>query len=171
MDAQKTLFLKLCKSDSGNRVFVVGKQAGAVTVPISLATTFKQVSPGVPGEGGYMYRYRFVCITVLSFLVLFVNLRLCSRSSNPTRESFEKCIATLEKARYGLAFASGCAAVATLVNMLKSGDHVICIDDVYGGTGRYFRRVAMPSNNISFTFVDFTVDGALEAAFLDNTKV
>lgn len=125
----------------------IDPRTGAVCVPISLATTYAQESPGV--HKGYEY----------------------SRTGNPTRHAFEKCIAACEKAKYGLAFASGSAATVTVINMLNSGDHVISIDDVYGGTQRYFRRVALPCNNIQFSFADFTKPGALEAAFTDKTKL
>jgi len=120
---------------------------GAVVVPISLATTFVQKSPGE--HTGYEY----------------------SRTGNPTRAAFEQCIAALENGRYGLAFASGSATTATIVHLLQAGDHVISIDDVYGGTNRYFSRVAKPCNNLEFSMIDFTVEGALEAAIKPNTKM
>eukprot|EP00455_Lapot_gusevi_P013053 TRINITY_DN1629_c0_g1_i1.p1 TRINITY_DN1629_c0_g1~~TRINITY_DN1629_c0_g1_i1.p1 ORF type:complete len:391 (+),score=157.33 TRINITY_DN1629_c0_g1_i1:74-1246(+) len=122
-------------------------RTGAVCTPISLATTYVQESPGE--HRGFEY----------------------SRTNNPTRFTMEKCLATLEHAQYGLAFASGSAATGTLINMLKSGDHVISIDDVYGGTQRFFRRVAAPCYGVEFSFVDFTVEGALEAAFTEKTKM
>jgi len=120
---------------------------GAVCVPISLATTYAQDSPG--DHKGYEY----------------------SRSGNPTRDAFEACVASCENAKYGIAFASGSAATVTIINLLQSGDHVVTIDDVYGGTNRYFRRVAMPVNNMEFTFVDFTKEGELEKAFRPRTKM
>jgi cystathionine gamma-lyase len=120
---------------------------GAVTTPISLATTFVQKSPGV--HTGYEY----------------------SRTGNPTRAAFEANIAGIENARYGLAFASGSAATVTIINMLSSGDHVITVDDVYGGTNRYFNRVATPANNMSFSMVDFCAPGAIEAAITPKTKL
>lgn len=94
-----------------------------------------------------------------------------SRTGNPTRTAYEKCIAALEKAKYGLAFASGSSVTATIINMLKSGDHVISVDDVYGGTNRYFRKVAQPANNIQFSLVDFNDEKAFRAAFQPHTKV
>jgi len=120
---------------------------GAVTIPISLATTFAQKSPGV--FNGYEY----------------------SRTGNPTRTALETCLATLEGCKYGLCFASGSATTATIINMLAAGDHVISIDDVYGGTQRYFNRVANPCNNMDFSLVDLTVEGALEAAITEKTKM
>ena len=79
--------------------------------PISLSTTFAQKSPGEFYPGHFEY----------------------ARTGNPTRNSFEDCIASLENAKYGVAFASGMAATTTLIHLLKAGDHVITIDDVYGG--------------------------------------
>src|SRR5687768_4590788 len=107
---------------------------GAVCIPISLASTFVQKSPGV--HTGFEY----------------------ARTGNPTRQAYEHCIAALEGAKYGVSFASGSAALATLLQMFTSGDHVITMDDVYGGTNRYFRRVATPANNFRFTFADLTIE-------------
>eukprot|EP01114_Cavostelium_apophysatum_P017625 TRINITY_DN528_c0_g1_i1.p1 TRINITY_DN528_c0_g1~~TRINITY_DN528_c0_g1_i1.p1 ORF type:complete len:388 (-),score=79.68 TRINITY_DN528_c0_g1_i1:91-1254(-) len=121
-------------------------QTGAVMVPISLSTTFLQVSPGV--NKGYEY----------------------SRSGNPTRAAYEQLIADLEGGRYGLAFASGSATTATVVAMFTSGDHIITIDDVYGGTSRYFNKVSAPHAHLQFSFVDLTKEGALEAAWTEKTK-
>lgn len=121
-------------------------QTGAVVVPLSLATTFRQTSPGV--HQGFEY----------------------SRSGNPTRNAFEDNVAACENAKYGLAFASGSAATVTVTSLLKNGDHVIAMDDSYGGTYRYFTKVATPMG-LSFSFVDFTVEGALDAAFTDKTKM
>jgi len=101
----------------------------AVIPPISMATTFKQDSPGE--THGYDY----------------------SRSGNPTRECFEQCVASLDGAKYGLAFSSGLGATTTIMMMLKSGDHVIVMDDVYGGTNRLFSKV-VKNHNIEFSFVD-----------------
>jgi O-acetylhomoserine/O-acetylserine sulfhydrylase-like pyridoxal-dependent enzyme len=77
----------------------------------------------------------------------------------------------LLRAESGLAFASGSAATGTVLNTLATGSHVISIDDVYGGTQRFFRRVAAPTYNMKFSFVDFTQEGALEAAFTPETKL
>jgi len=122
-------------------------QTGAVTVPISLATTFVQKSPGQ--HQGYEY----------------------SRSGNPTRTAFEALVAACENGKYGLAFASGLAATTTITNMFKSGDHIISSDDVYGGTNRYFNRVALPSMGITCSLVDFNKEGAIEAAIKKETKM
>lgn len=120
---------------------------GAVVTPISLATTFVQKSPGQ--HTGYEY----------------------SRTGNPTRTAFEEQIAACENGKYALAFSSGSATTATIINMLKAGEHVISVDDVYGGTNRYFDKVARVANNLDFTMVDFTKPGALEAAIRPNTRL
>lgn len=114
---------------------------GAVVYPISLATTFRQKSPGVPtnvndpNSFGVGYEY--------------------SRTGNPTRGEFERAMASAESARYCCAFASGSSAVSSVIHLLESGSNVLCIDDVYGGTQRYFRKIVSPSMNIHFSFVDF----------------
>lgn len=122
-------------------------RTGAVTVPISLATTFVQPSPGQ--HTGYEY----------------------ARTGNPTREAFEKCIAACENAQFGLAYASGSAAIATILHLLPSGSHVVSVDDVYGGTQRYFKRVAAETNNLSFSFIDFNIEGEFEKVINDKTKL
>ncbi|KAF2270579.1 hypothetical protein CC78DRAFT_135723 [Lojkania enalia] len=101
---------------------------GAVIEPISLSTTFAQTSVGQP-IGLYEY----------------------SRSSNPNRDNFEKAIAALEHARYALAFSSGSATTATVLQSLAAGSHVISVSDVYGGTHRYFTKVAL-SHDVKVTF-------------------
>ncbi|KXJ92018.1 Cys/Met metabolism PLP-dependent enzyme-domain-containing protein [Microdochium bolleyi] len=102
---------------------------GAVIEPISLSTTFKQSSVGQP-VGEYEY----------------------SRSSNPNRDNFQAAVAALEHAKHALAFASGSAATATILQSLASGSHVISVSDVYGGTHRYFTQVAKAHGvNVTFT--------------------
>lgn len=129
---------------------------GAVVPAISMSTTFAQPSPGMaPGKDSH-----------LSYGKGFEY----SRTSNPTRNCFEQALAAAERAKHGFAFASGLAATVTLLHTLKAGDHVVCIDDVYGGTQRYFRRIASEMG-ITFDFVDFTVDGALAGAMKPNTKL
>lgn len=70
-----------------------------------------------------------------------------------------------------MAFASGSAATVTILSMYKTGDHVITIDDVYGGTNRFFSRISAVNSGIIYEFVDMSVEGALEKAFKPNTKV
>lgn len=94
-----------------------------------------------------------------------------SRTGNPTRQALEECVAALENGKYGLAFSSGSAACMTIMHLLKSGDHVICGDDVYGGTNRYFNKVAVPSNGFSFTFVDTTDVSNIKTAITKDTKL
>ncbi|KAF2636618.1 cystathionine gamma-lyase [Massarina eburnea CBS 473.64] len=101
---------------------------GAVIEPISLSTTFAQTSVGKP-VGLYEY----------------------SRSSNPNRDNFEKAVAALEHARYALAFSSGSATTANVLQSLAQGSHVISVSDVYGGTHRYFTKVAL-THNVHVTF-------------------
>ena len=120
---------------------------GAVMTPIYATSTYVQSSPGV--HQGYEY----------------------SRSHNPTRFAYERCVASLEGGRHGYAFASGLAATATVLDSLDSGSHVICMDDVYGGTYRLFERVRKRSANLAFSFVDLGDRAALEAAVRPNTKL
>ena len=122
-------------------------ESGAIVTPITLASTFVQSSPGV--HTGYEY----------------------SRTGNPTRGTFESVIAQCENAKFGLAFGSGSAATATVMHLLNAGDHVISVDDVYGGTQRYFKRIASHTNNITYTFVDFNVEGEFEQAITEKTKL
>jgi cystathionine gamma-lyase len=120
---------------------------GAVMTPIYATSTYVQQSPGV--HQGYEY----------------------SRSHNPTRFAWERCIADLEGGTRGFAFASGLAATATVLDLLDSGSHVVCMDDVYGGTYRLFERVRRRSAGLEFTFVDLDDEGALEAAIRPNTRL
>src|SRR5262245_22735951 len=119
---------------------------GAVMEPIVLATTFAQPEPGKPLRFDY------------------------SRSGNPTRAALEACLAALEGGERGFAFASGCAAATTLLNTLRPGDHVVCGDDVYGGTYRIFTAVLQPLG-ITSSFVDLRDPAALEAAISDRTRL
>ena len=111
----------------------------ALVPPISLTTTFQQRSPGCaaapsdPNSFGRGFEY--------------------SRTGNPTRGIFERAVAASEKAYYCVAFSSGSAATSAVLHLLSSGDHALCIDDVYGGTQRYFRQIAIPKMNISFEFL------------------
>ncbi|XP_061539657.1 cystathionine gamma-lyase-like isoform X7 [Phycodurus eques] len=118
----------------------------AVVPPISLSTTFKQTEPGK--HSGYEY----------------------SRSGNPTRDCLEKAVAALDGAKHCLAVASGLAATVTITHMLKAGDGIICMDDVYGGTNRYFQRVAAEFG-LQISLVDCTKLELLEAALKPNTKM
>ena len=120
---------------------------GAVMMPIYATSTYAQKSPG--DHQGYEY----------------------SRSHNPTRFAYERCVAALEGGTQGYAFASGLAATSTVLEMLDSGSHVVCMDDVYGGTYRLFERVRRRSAGLDFSFVDLNDMAALEAAVKPNTRM
>jgi cystathionine gamma-lyase len=120
---------------------------GAVMTPIYATSTYVQSSPGV--HQGFEY----------------------SRSHNPTRFAWERCIADLEGGTRGYAFASGLAATATVLELLDSGSHVVCMDDVYGGTYRLFERVRRRSAGLDFSFVDLNDIDALAAAVKPNTRM
>ena len=120
---------------------------GAVMTPIYATSTYVQQSPGV--HQGFEY----------------------SRSHNPTRFAWERCIADLEGGSKGYAFASGLAATSTVLDMLDSGSHVICMDDVYGGTYRLFERVRRRSAGLQFDFVDLNDFEALAAAVRPETRL
>jgi cystathionine gamma-lyase len=120
---------------------------GAIMTPIYATSTYVQKSPGV--HQGYEY----------------------SRTHNPTRGAYERCLAALESGTHGFAFASGLAAAGTILELLDSGAHVIAMDDLYGGTFRLFERVRKRSAALQFSFVDMTEPGAIEAAIQPNTKM
>ena len=119
---------------------------GAVVVPIHLATTFAQESPG--RHKGFEY----------------------SRSGNPTRGNLEECLASLEGATHGLAFSSGLAATTIVMLLLDPGDHVVFTEDVYGGTFRLFDKV-FRRYGLTFTAVDPTDPDAVAAAMTDRTRL
>ena len=116
-------------------------------MPIYATSTYAQTSPGE--HQGYEY----------------------SRSHNPTRFAYERCVAALESGTHGYAFASGLAATSTALELLDAGSHVICMDDVYGGTYRLFERVRRRSAGLDFSFVDLNDLDAVKAALKPNTKM
>lgn len=120
---------------------------GAVMQPIYQTSTYAQESPGV--HKGYVY----------------------ARGHNPTRFAYERCIADLENGARGFAFGSGMAAIATALELIPAGSHVIAMDDVYGGTFRLFERVRRDSANLSFSYVDLTKPENLEAAIRPETRL
>ncbi|HVK04632.1 MAG TPA: cystathionine gamma-synthase [Armatimonadaceae bacterium] len=143
-------------SDPGNdgfatRAIHVGQEpdpaTGAVSVPVYATSTYAQRAVGEP-YGAYDY----------------------ARGGNPTRAALETCLASLEGARHGLAFASGMAAITTLCSLLAPGDHVVLGDDVYGGTYRLFARVLAPLG-ITFSLADLTDAGATAAALRPETRL
>ena len=119
---------------------------GAVVPPVYLTSTYVQSSPGE--HLGWEY----------------------SRSHNPTRAAYEACLADLEGARHGFAFASGCVGATTVMHLLSPGDHVVCCDDMYGGTYRLFEQIFKPLG-IGFEYVDLGAPENLEAAMQPETKM
>jgi cystathionine beta-lyase/cystathionine gamma-synthase len=120
---------------------------GAVMQPIYATSTYVQRSPGV--HQGFEY----------------------SRSQNPTRFAYERCVADLEGGTRAFAFASGLAATATVLELLQPGDHVIAAEDLYGGTRRLFTQVRTRSAAVSFSFVDLCDARAAEAALRPETRL
>jgi cystathionine gamma-lyase len=120
---------------------------GAIMTPIYATSTYVQESPG--RHKGYEY----------------------SRTQNPTRMAYERCVADLEGGVAGFAFASGLAAAATVLDLLDSGSHVIAMDDLYGGSYRLFERVRRRSAGLDFDFIDLNDAKALKAALKPNTRM
>ena len=120
---------------------------GAVMPPIYATSTYAQSSPGV--HQGFEY----------------------SRTHNPTRFAYERCVAALEGGSRGFAFASGMAASSTVIELLDAGSHVVAMDDIYGGSFRLFERVRRRSAGLDFSFVDLTDLAAFEAAITPKTKM
>jgi len=120
---------------------------GAIMTPIYATSTYVQQSPGV--HKGYEY----------------------SRSQNPTRQAFERCAAALESGTRGFAFASGLAAIATVLECLDSGAHIIAMDDLYGGTYRLFERVRRRSAGLDFSFINLAESSTLSAAIRPETRM
>nr|WP_290666998.1 cystathionine gamma-synthase [Ardenticatena sp.] len=119
---------------------------GAVMPPIFQTSTYAQRAPGE--HKGYEY----------------------SRTDNPTRHTLEANLASLDGARYGLAFASGMAAITTIMLLLREGDHVVAMDDLYGGTVRLFEQV-LRQLGLDFTYVDMTNPDNLDDALQPNTRI
>jgi len=120
--------------------------AGAIMTPIYQTSTFVQKSPG--DHKGYEY----------------------GRTANPTRRALEENIAALEGAKFGFAFSSGMAAISSVTQLLKQGDHVIVTDNVYGGTYRYMQNI-MTDFGLTFSFVDTSALSTVEQAIKPNTKM
>ncbi|KAI1713259.1 cys/Met metabolism PLP-dependent enzyme domain-containing protein [Ditylenchus destructor] len=118
-----------------------------VIPPISLATTYKQDQPGEPNVHEY------------------------ARGGNPTRDVLQENLASLEDAKYCRTYSSGMSAVSALVNLLNSGDHIVCCDDVYGGVQRYLRKLSVAKHTLELTQVDMTNLDNLKAALKKNTKM
>jgi cystathionine gamma-lyase len=120
---------------------------GAIMTPIYATSTYVQESPGK--HKGYEY----------------------SRTQNPTRMAYERCVADLEGGVAGFAFGSGLAAAATVLDLLDTGSHVIAMDDLYGGSYRLFERVRRRSAGLDFTFIDLNDEASLKAALKPNTRM
>lgn len=139
------------KLDLATRVIHAGQSpdptTGAVMTPIYATSTYVQSSPGK--HKGYEY----------------------SRTRNPTREAYEKCIADLESGTRGFAFASGMATTATILELLSPGDHVIAVDDLYGGTYRLLENVRKRSAGLKLSFIDFANIDTLKKAITPATKM
>jgi cystathionine gamma-lyase len=120
---------------------------GAIMTPIYATSTYVQDSPGK--HKGFDY----------------------ARSINPTRLAYEKCIADLESGTRGFAFASGLAAMSTVLELLDSGSHVVVSDDLYGGTFRLFEKVRKRSANLDFTYLDLTDASRFEKAIKPHTRM
>ncbi|MBK8182852.1 MAG: PLP-dependent transferase [Candidatus Competibacteraceae bacterium] len=120
---------------------------GAVVTPIYATSTYVQSSPGV--HQGFEY----------------------ARSQNPTRFAYERCVADLENGDAGFAFASGLAATSTVMELLDSGDHVVALDDIYGGTRRLFEQVRRRSAGLTFSYSDLADRTALERVLGSQTRM
>ncbi len=139
------------KQHFNTRAIHAGQQAdpstGAVMTPIYATSTYRQSSPGV--HQGYEY----------------------SRTHNPTRAAYEACIADLESGVRGYAFGSGMAAINTVIDLLNVGDHVVAMDDLYGGTFRLFDKVKTRTSNLKFSFVDMCNIDKITAAIRPETRM
>jgi cystathionine beta-lyase/cystathionine gamma-synthase len=120
---------------------------GAVMTPIYATSTYQQTAPGV--HLGFEY----------------------SRTHNPTRSAYEACIASLESGTSGFAFASGMAAINTIIDLLNAGDHIIAGHDLYGGTYRLFDKVKTRTSNLAFSFVNMANLNEVEAAIKPTTRM
>ena len=122
-------------------------RTGAVMTPIYATSTYAQTSPGE--HKGYDY----------------------ARTRNPTRDALEACLAELEGGHSGFAFASGMAAIGTVLELLDSGAHVVAMDDLYGGSYRILERVRKRSAGLQASFVDLSDPEAFEKAIRPNTRM
>src|SRR5258706_4275697 len=120
---------------------------GAIITPIYATSTYVQSSPGV--HKGFDY----------------------ARSHNLTRYAYERCVADLEGGSAGFAFASGMAAISTVLELLDSGAHVVSLDDLYGGTRRLFERVRRRSAHLDFSYVGMQSEAEIEAAIRPETRM
>ena len=122
------------------------QESGAVMPPITLSSTFKQKSPG-----DFKYEY--------------------ARTKNPTRDILERLLAEIEEGKFGFAFSSGMAAINCLADALGKDYHIICSDDVYGGTRRLFDKVKSENQNIETSYVDLSKESNWKGHIKENTKM
>ena len=141
----------LPKSKFSTRAIHAGQSpdptTGAIMTPIYASSTFVQDSPGV--HKGYEY----------------------SRTGNPTRKAYEMCMADLEGGKSAYAFASGLAAADTVLSLLDSGDHILAMDDLYGGSRRLFDNVRKRTSNLKFIFGDLSKPEEVERLISDKIKM
>jgi len=141
----------LPKSKFATRTIHAGQSpdptTGAIMTPIYASSTFVQDSPGV--HKGYEY----------------------ARTGNPTRKAYEMCMADLEGGKSAFAFASGLAAADTVLSLLNSGDEVLAMDDLYGGSRRLFENVRKRTSNLKFNFGDLSNNSNLEKLITNETKM
>ena len=141
----------LPKSKFATRTIHAGQSpdptTGAIMTPIYASSTFVQDSPGV--HKGYEY----------------------ARTGNPTRKAYEMCMADLEGGKSAFAFASGLAAADTVLSLLDSGDEILAMDDLYGGSRRLFENVRKRTSNLKFNFGDLSNNSNLEKLITKNTKM
>lgn len=139
------------KKKLATRVIFAGQEidhkTGALMTPIFANSTFHQSEPGVHKGMDY------------------------GRADNPTRHALEKCVADLEGGARAFAFASGLAATDCLMHTLKQGDHVLAMDDLYGGSYRQFERIYRKNHGLDFTYHDFAANPSVDGLVTDKTKM
>jgi cystathionine gamma-lyase len=123
------------------------QEFGGVSVPLDFSSTFAQPAPGEPVVFDY------------------------ARCGNPTRLALERTLASLEHGNFAFATSSGMASHVTIMNLLSQGDHLLCVDDVYGGTQRYLRKILGPNANIEIDFEDFSDVSSFKKKLRPNTKM
>ena len=121
---------------------------GGLNVPLNMSTTYAQTYPNVP-YGPHDY----------------------SRCGNPTRDHLERLVAGLHSAKFAITWSSGMAAITGIINMLTTGDEVICMDDMYGGTQRYFRKMSAVHHAINYKFIQMNTLDTLKASLSEKTKL
>ena len=151
MNDSTAKFIAAAQQGFSTRAIHAGQEpdpaTGAIMTPIYATSTYVQASPGV--HKGYDY----------------------ARTANPTRAALEACVASLESGARGFGFASGLAGMATVLDALDAGAHVVASDDLYGGTYRLFENVRKRSANLGVSFVDMADPARLRAAIRPETRM